>query len=157
MAPASVYMTFEWRLLSLDRHGGSYEGQYKADFLFSDSVYADDTMGAYKKQNSVAVFKSSWIEEVVVKHATVPDIALGKHILIPCVTNSDDSSLSFSVPDTRFSPAKPVQAKTKASSLQRLTYSANKEGCSGVSLRNGSTRCSATYGIKQPGLTKLSG
>lgn len=121
-----IICQFHWRLFSSDRHGGSYEDEYKADFLFSDNAYAEDTVRVYGEQEAVGVFSSSWVREVLEKHTTVPNIAPGRHILIPHFANPIDCSQPFTTPERRLPLSKLMQVQVKPRSLQRHVDSTNK-------------------------------
>ena len=110
-------------------------------------------MRACEKQKSVAVFRSSLIEEVLAEHASVPDIVLGKHVLIPHNAHSVANSQPLPSPETVSPSAKPTQVQTRPNRLERLTDLAGKWGCFGDSWGNDPTH----DGINQPGLTKHSG
>ena len=114
-------------------------------------------MRACTKQESVAVFRSSLIEEVLAEHASVPDIALGKHVLIPHNAHSVANSQPLSPPETVSPSTKPTPVQTRPNRLQGLPGLAGMQCCFGDSRGNDPTQCSAIHGINQPGLTKHSG
>jgi len=68
---------------SPDQYGGTYAVEEEAEFLFSDSASAQDTIRVYDELPGVSVFLSSWISEILHMQRHIQDIPLGRHILLP--------------------------------------------------------------------------
>lgn len=94
-----THVTF---IIHIDYYGGQFGDVGHADYLFSESEVAEDTVSIHENQPDDMVIKPDWIASVIHQRKPVGEVSLGEHLLLPqyCYPpHENDNSLQFYTPE----------------------------------------------------------